>query len=73
MLINKSLGKLFKDFFKNKNKPTILGRWRPDNLEHNTIYANYDNCGDELCGNVKEVKKDIKKIKKKREKYYKVV
>jgi len=50
----------------------MLGRWRTNNQDHNTIYANYDNCGDELCGNVKEVKKDIKKIKKKY-KFYKVV
>ena len=71
MLIQKRLGKLFKDFFKNSNPPTMLGRWRTDNLEHNTIYANYDNCGDELCGNVKEVRDDIKKIKK--TKFYKVV
>tara|TARA_B100001094_G_scaffold108395_1_gene104345 strand:- start:770 stop:979 length:210 start_codon:yes stop_codon:yes gene_type:complete len=65
MLTQFKLGKLIKNLFKNKNPSTMLGRWRPDNLEHNTIYANYDNCGDELCGNVKEVKEDIKKIKKK--------
>lgn len=70
MLIQKRLGKLFKDFFKNHNPPNMLGRWRTDNIDHNTIYANYDNCGDELCGNVKQVKKDIKKIKKK---FYKIV
>jgi len=32
MLIQKRLGKLFRDFFKNSNPPTMLGRWRPDNL-----------------------------------------
>ena len=72
MLIQQRLAKLFTNFFKNPNPPTMLGRWRTDNLDHNTIYANYDNCGDELCGNVKEVKEDIKKIKKK-EKFYKIV
>jgi hypothetical protein len=65
MLINNKLIKIFKDLFKSTT-PTMLGRWRTDNIEHNTIYANYDNCGDELCGNVKEVKNDIKKIKKKK-------
>lgn len=72
MLTQNKLAKLFKNLFKNNTQATMLGRWRTDNLEHNTIYANYDNCGDELCGNVKEVKKDIKKIKKK-EKFYKIV
>tara|TARA_B100000902_G_C27117209_1_gene816730 strand:+ start:582 stop:800 length:219 start_codon:yes stop_codon:yes gene_type:complete len=72
MLTQFKLGKLIKNLFKNTNPPTMLGRWRTNNQDHNTIYANYDNCGDELCGNVKEVKKDIKKIKKKY-KFYKVV
>lgn len=72
MVVQQRLGKLFSKFFKKSNPSTMLGRWRTDNLEHNTIYANYDNCGDELCGNVKEVKEDIKKIKKK-EKFYKVI
>lgn len=72
MLVQQRLGKLFSKFFKNPNPSTMLGRWRTDNLDHNTIYANYDNCGDELCGNVKEVKQDIKKIKKK-EKFYKII
>ena len=54
----------FNKIFRNETKNINLGRWNPKNNEYNTIYANYDNCGDELCGNVKELKKDIKKIKK---------
>ena len=56
---------VFSSFFKNifkKDAVKTLGRWK---IERDTkedlkiLYANYDSCGDKLCGNPKSLKQNI--------------
>ena len=55
-------------FIKGPRK-TPLGRWSTiDNSDIKSILANYDNCGDTICKDPKELNKIVKKayLKKKK-------
>lgn len=44
------------------NKAILLGRWnREQNAAIKSALANYDNCGDEICGDPKKMSEFIKK------------
>jgi hypothetical protein len=59
---------IFSNIFKEK-LPTPLGRWRiDDSIENKNIratFANYDSCGDNLCGNPNNLIDHINYIKNK--------
>ena len=48
--------------FTQTDKRILLGRWnREENVAIKSVLANFDNCGDEICGDPKKLSEFIKK------------
>ena len=54
------------ELFKSKTPAKLLGRWNLKNCHVkesvSALYANTDHCGDNLCGNPKQINKEKEKI-----------
>ncbi len=55
---------MLRNLFKNSNKMVNLGRWQTadQGADIRAVLANYDSCGDNLCGNPSLLKKAVDEI-----------
>ena len=55
---------MLRNLFKNSNKMVSLGRWQTadQRADIRAVLANYDSCGDNLCGNPSLLKKAVDEI-----------
>ena len=55
---------MLRNLFKKSNKMVNLGRWQTadQGADIRAVLANYDSCGDNLCGNPSILKKAVDEI-----------